>query len=164
MRRARQRRNQGDHPKHSCERRTRGREVHQVRCSLRTPRDLREGVLTEDREIWICPFFYLATFAGPFPSFPFLASVRLWAVASCAALLSYWLDAAVSAAGALVLAAIFTFADSYLSLVLFIAMLMSYAMNLRWGDPIGALVMFPFIAQKGIQILIEEGKHEYVED
>jgi divalent metal cation (Fe/Co/Zn/Cd) transporter len=49
-------------------------------------------------------------------------------------------------------------------MVLLIAMLMSYAMNLRWGDPLGSLVMFPFIAQKGIQILIEEGKHEYVED
>jgi hypothetical protein len=24
--------------------------------------------------------------------------------------------------------------------------------------------MFPFMAQKGIQILLEEGKHEYVED
>jgi len=61
-------------------------------------------------------------------------------------------------------AAIFTFGNSYLSLVLLIAMLMSYAMNLRWADPLGALVMFPFIAQKGIQILVEEGKHEYVED
>ena len=61
-------------------------------------------------------------------------------------------------------AAIFTFGNSYLSMVLLIAMLMSYAMNLRWGDPFGALVMFPFVAQKGIQILLEEGKHEYVED
>jgi divalent metal cation (Fe/Co/Zn/Cd) transporter len=61
-------------------------------------------------------------------------------------------------------AAIFTFGNSYLSMVLLIAMLMSYAMNLRWGDPLGALVMFPFVAQKGIQILLEEGKHEYVED
>jgi divalent metal cation (Fe/Co/Zn/Cd) transporter len=61
-------------------------------------------------------------------------------------------------------AAIFTFGNSYLSMVLLIAMLMSYAMNLPWGDPLGALVMFPFIAQKGIQVLVEEGKHEYVED
>src|SRR5437762_13894265 len=98
MRRARQRRNQGDHPKHSYERRTRGREVHQVRCSLRTPRDLREGVLTEDREIWIRHFFYLAIFAGTFHSFQFLASVLLWAGTSSAALLSYGLDAVVSAA------------------------------------------------------------------
>ena len=61
-------------------------------------------------------------------------------------------------------AAIFTFGNSYLSMVLLIAMLMSYGMNLRWGDPLGAFVMFPFMAQKGIQILLEEGKHEYVED
>src|SRR5581483_11402991 len=61
-------------------------------------------------------------------------------------------------------AAIFTFGNSYLSMVLLIALLMSYGMNLRWGDPLGALVMFPFMAQKGIQILLEEGKHEYVED
>src|SRR5436305_7510200 len=61
-------------------------------------------------------------------------------------------------------AAIFTFGNSYLSMVLLIALLMTYGMNLRWGDPLGALVMFPFMAQKGIQILLEEGKHEYVED
>lgn len=61
-------------------------------------------------------------------------------------------------------AAIFTFGNSYLSMVLLISQLMSYGMNLRWGDPLGALVMFPFMAQKGIQILLEEGKHEYVED
>ena len=61
-------------------------------------------------------------------------------------------------------AAIFTFGNSYLSMVLLIALLMSYGMSLPWGDPLGALVMFPFMAQKGIQILLEEGKHEYVED
>jgi divalent metal cation (Fe/Co/Zn/Cd) transporter len=61
-------------------------------------------------------------------------------------------------------ASIFTFGNSYLSMVLLIALLMSYGMNLQWGDPLGALVMFPFMAQKGIQILLEEGKHEYVED
>jgi hypothetical protein len=61
-------------------------------------------------------------------------------------------------------AAIFTFGNSYLSMVLLIALLMSHGMALRWGDPLGALVMFPFMAQKGIQILLEEGKHEYVED
>lgn len=61
-------------------------------------------------------------------------------------------------------ASIFTFGNSYLSMVLLIALLMSYGMNLPWGDPVGALVMFPFMAQKGIQILLEEGKHEYVED
>ena len=61
-------------------------------------------------------------------------------------------------------AAIFTFGNSYLSMVLLIASLLSYGMNLGWGDPLGALVMVPFMAQKGIQILLEEGKHEYVED
>src|SRR5579883_2937234 len=38
-------------------------------------------------------------------------------------------------------AAIFTFGNSYLSMVLLIALLMSYGMNLWWGDPLGALVM-----------------------
>src|SRR5438094_10118710 len=104
MRRARQRRNQGDHPKHSYERRTRGREVHQVRCSLRTPRDLREGVLTEDREIWIRHCFYLAISAGTFHSFQFLASALLWAVTNSAALLSYDLGPVGSAAAALAMA------------------------------------------------------------
>ena len=61
-------------------------------------------------------------------------------------------------------AAVFTFGNSYLSMVLLIALLLNIGMALRWGDPLGALVMFPFMAQKGIQILLEEGKHEYVED
>jgi len=61
-------------------------------------------------------------------------------------------------------AAVFTFGNSYLSMVLLIALLLNIGMGLRWGDPLGALVMFPFIAQKGIQILLEEGDHEYVED
>jgi divalent metal cation (Fe/Co/Zn/Cd) transporter len=61
-------------------------------------------------------------------------------------------------------AAIFTFGNSYLSMVLLIAMLLNAGMNMWWGDPLGALVMVPFMAQKGIQILLEEGKHEYVED
>jgi divalent metal cation (Fe/Co/Zn/Cd) transporter len=61
-------------------------------------------------------------------------------------------------------AAVFTFGNSYLSMVLLIAQLLNTGMDLGWGDPLGALVMFPFMAQKGIQILIEEGHHEYVED
>jgi divalent metal cation (Fe/Co/Zn/Cd) transporter len=61
-------------------------------------------------------------------------------------------------------AAIFTFGNSYLSMVLLIALLVTSEMGLRWGDPAGALIMAPFMAQKGIQILLEEGKHEYVED
>ena len=224
--------------------------MHQVRRPVQTPRDLREGVLTherlegareeDDREIWRRHFFYLALFAAAFHTLQFLASFLLWKTTASPVLMSFGLDAAVSAIAALVLAtriqrewrnkfvaygymtagaialslggsalwsgqqpkstilgiavaaismlvipivgsymkslavelrsqalksaAIFTFGNSYLSMVLLIAMLMSYAMNLRWGDPLGALVMFPFVAQKGIQILLEEGKHEYVED
>jgi len=214
--------------------------VHHVRRALKTPRDLREGLLTDDREIWIRHFFYLALFAAAFHTLQFLASFLLWETTASPVLMAFGLDAAVSAIAALVLAAriqrewrnkfvaygymaagaiavylggsalwtgrqpkstvlgivvaavsmlvipivgsymkslavelrsqalksaaIFTFGNSYLSMVLLIAMLMSYAMNLRWGDPLGALVMFPFVAQKGIQILLEEGKHEYVED
>jgi divalent metal cation (Fe/Co/Zn/Cd) transporter len=196
--------------------------------------------MSSERETWIRHFFYLALFAAAFHSLQFLASLILWTRTESAALMSYGLDAAVSAASALILAgrvqrewrnkfvaygymlasagafylgasmlwrgdrpqasvlgilvaavsmlvipivgsymkvlavelrsqalklaAIFTFGNSYLSMVLLIAMLMNYGMNLPWGDPLGALVMFPFMAQKGIQILLEEGKHEYLED
>jgi divalent metal cation (Fe/Co/Zn/Cd) transporter len=61
-------------------------------------------------------------------------------------------------------AAIFTFGNSYLSMVLLIALLLNAGMNYPIGDALGALVMFPFLAQKGIQILLEEGKRDYVED
>ena len=61
-------------------------------------------------------------------------------------------------------AAVFTFGNSYLSMVLLIALLMNAGMDLPIGDPLGALVMVPFMAQKGIQILIDDGKNEYVED
>lgn len=196
--------------------------------------------MVTERDTWIRHFFYLALFAAAFHTLQFLASLLLWTTTRSAALISYGLDAAVSAIAALILAArlrgewrnrfvayaymaaaagafylggsmlwngrwpqasvlgimvaaismlvipivgsymktlavelrsqalksaaIFTFGNSYLSMVLLIALLMSYGMNLRWGDPLGALVMFPFMAQKGIQILLEEGKHEYVED
>jgi divalent metal cation (Fe/Co/Zn/Cd) transporter len=196
--------------------------------------------MTDEREIWVRHFFYLALFAAAFHSLQFLASLALWITTSSPALMAYGLDAVVSAMAAIVLAAriqrewrnkfvaygymaasagafylgasmlwngrrpkpsvlgiavaavsmlvipivgsymkslavelrsqalksaaIFTFGNSYLSMVLLIALLMSYGMNLGWGDPLGALVMFPFMAQKGIQILLEEGKHEYVED
>jgi divalent metal cation (Fe/Co/Zn/Cd) transporter len=196
--------------------------------------------MTDEREIWVRHFFYLALFAAAFHSLQFLASLALWITTSSPALMAYGLDAVVSAVAATVLAAriqrewrnkfvaygymaasagafylgasmlwngrrpkpgvlgiavaavsmlvipivgsymkalavelrsqalksaaIFTFGNSYLSMVLLIALLMSYGMNLGWGDPLGALVMFPFMAQKGIQILLEEGKHEYVED
>jgi divalent metal cation (Fe/Co/Zn/Cd) transporter len=196
--------------------------------------------MTDERGTWIRHFFYLALFAAGFHTLQFLASLLLWMRTDSAVLLSYGVDAVVSAMAALVVAttiqrewrkkfvaygymaasivtfylgasmlwsgrrpestvlgivlaaismlvipivgsymkvlavelrsqalrsaAIFTFGNSYLSMVLLIALLMSYGMNLRWGDPLGALVMFPFMAQKGIQILLEEGKHEYVED
>jgi divalent metal cation (Fe/Co/Zn/Cd) transporter len=61
-------------------------------------------------------------------------------------------------------AAIFTFGNSYLAMVLLIALLLNAGMNYRWGDALGALVMFPFMSQKGIQILLDEGKQEYVDD
>ena len=61
-------------------------------------------------------------------------------------------------------AAVFTFGNSYLSMVLLIALLIHAGMDFHWGDSLGALVMVPFLAQKGIQILIEEGTKEYVED
>ena len=196
--------------------------------------------MTDEREIWIRHFIYLALFTAGFHGLQFAASLALWLRTNSAVLLAYGLDAIVSAPAALVLAAriqaewrnkfvaygymaasagafyigesmlwtgqrpqasilgiivaaismlvipiagsymkvlavelrsqalksaaIFTFGNSYLSMVLLISLLMTYGMNLRWADPLGALVMFPFMAQKGIQILIEEGKHEYVED
>jgi divalent metal cation (Fe/Co/Zn/Cd) transporter len=196
--------------------------------------------MSDDRQTWIRHSFYLALFTAFFHALQFAASLALWLRTNSPALLSFGLDAVVSSAASLVLAArirrewrnryvaygyigaslaafylgastlwngrnpastvlaivvgavsmlvipiigsymkvlavelrsqalksaaIFTFGNSYLSMVLLITSLMSYGMNLRWGDPLGALVMFPFMAQKGIQILLEEGKHEYVED
>jgi hypothetical protein len=58
-------------------------------------------------------------------------------------------------------AAVFTFGNSYLSMVLLISQLMNIGMNLNWGDALGAVVMVPFMIQKGIQILTEEGKNDY---
>lgn len=60
--------------------------------------------------------------------------------------------------------ALFTFGNSYLSMVLLISQLLNIGMDNWWGDSLGALVMFPFMMQKGIQMLLDEGKHEYVED
>jgi divalent metal cation (Fe/Co/Zn/Cd) transporter len=195
---------------------------------------------TDERGIWIRQFFQLALFTAGFHLLQFGASFLLWSTTNSAALMSFGLDALVSAIAALCLAArierewrnrfvafgymsasagavylggsmlwkgdraagsilgivlaavsmlvipiigsymktlavelrsqalksaaIFTFGNSYLSMVLLIALLLNVGMALRWGDPLGALVMFPFMAQKGIQILVEEGKHEYVED
>lgn len=50
-------------------------------------------------------------------------------------------------------AAIFTFSNSYLSMVLLISLLVRVGMEHGWGDPLGALVMAPFILQKGVQML-----------
>ena len=52
-------------------------------------------------------------------------------------------------------ASVFTFGNSYLSMVLLVSLLVRSGMERWWGDPLGALVMSPFILQKGIQILIE---------
>jgi Cation efflux family len=56
---------------------------------------------------------------------------------------------------ALKAAAVFTFSNSYLAMVLLISLLIRTGMERGWGDAVGALVMAPFILQKGIQILIE---------
>ena len=196
--------------------------------------------MTDERETWIRQFFHLALFTAAFNTLQSATSFLLWKATGSAALISFGLDAAVSAAAAVCLAAsiqrewrnrfvalayiaasagaiysaistfwtarypagsllgivlaavsmliipivgsymktlavelrsqalrsaaVFTFGNSYLSLVLLIALLLNVGMGLTWGDPLGALIMFPFIAQKGIQILLEEGKHEYVED
>jgi len=61
-------------------------------------------------------------------------------------------------------AAIFTFGNSYLSMVLLVSLLVNAGMGFRWGDAVGGLVMLPFLAQKGLQILIDEGRQDYVED
>ena len=51
-------------------------------------------------------------------------------------------------------AAIFTFGNSYLSMVLLIGVLINAGMERWWGDPLGAVVMSPFIVYKGIQIVV----------
>jgi len=61
-------------------------------------------------------------------------------------------------------AAVFTFGNSYLSMVLLVALLVTSGMGFHWGDALGGLIMVPFLAQKGLQILIDEGKQEYVEE
>jgi divalent metal cation (Fe/Co/Zn/Cd) transporter len=196
--------------------------------------------VTTERDTWIQHSRYLALFTSFFHLLQFAASTALWFRTNSPALLTFGLDAAVSAAAALVLAfrilrewrnryvaagyiaaaaaalylggsmlwrgnrpdpsilgialaavsmlvipiigsymkvlavelrsqalksaAVFTFGNSYLSMVLLTSLLLNSGMGFAWGDPLGALVMFPFMAQKGIQILLEEGKHEYVED
>jgi hypothetical protein len=60
--------------------------------------------------------------------------------------------------------AVFTFGNSYLSLVLMTALLLNAGMDLSWGDAAGALAMIPFMAHKSVQILIEEERPKFVED
>lgn len=61
-------------------------------------------------------------------------------------------------------ASVFTFGNSYLSMVLLIGLLIHSGMQYWWGDPLGAIVMGPFIVQKGIQMLAENRDMEFEED
>ena len=60
-------------------------------------------------------------------------------------------------------AAVFTFGNSYLSMVLLIGLLINVGMERWWGDGVAAIVMSPFIVQKGIQILMEASPGEFEE-
>src|SRR5262245_34500661 len=60
--------------------------------------------MPEDRETWLRHFFYLALFAAAFHTLQFLSSFILWRGTKSPALMSYGLDAGVSAIAALVLA------------------------------------------------------------
>ena len=64
---------------------------------------------------------------------------------------------------ALKAAAIFTFGNSYLSMVLLVGLLINAGMERWWGDPLCALIMSPFIIYKGIQILTEHRSEEFAE-
>jgi hypothetical protein len=65
---------------------------------------------------------------------------------------------------ALKAAAVFTFGNSYLSLVLLIGLLINLGMQHWWGEAVGAVVMSPFIIQKGFQILAGNRDAEFGED
>ena len=62
---------------------------------------------------------------------------------------------------ALKAASVFTFANSYLSLVLLISLLIRSGMERWWGDSLGAIMLAPFIIQKGIQILVDDKQPEF---
>ena len=64
---------------------------------------------------------------------------------------------------ALKAASVFTFGNSYLSMVLLISLLINSGMDIWWGDALGAIVIAPFIIQKGIQILLDTAAPEFVE-
>jgi hypothetical protein len=49
-------------------------------------------------------------------------------------------------------------------MVLLISLLVNAGMERWWSDATGALVMAPFVAQKGIQILAGAGEARFVED
>jgi divalent metal cation (Fe/Co/Zn/Cd) transporter len=61
-------------------------------------------------------------------------------------------------------AAVFTFGNSYLSLVLLTALLLNAGMDFGWGDAAGALAMIPFMAHKSVQIFIEEERPKFIDD
>jgi divalent metal cation (Fe/Co/Zn/Cd) transporter len=65
---------------------------------------------------------------------------------------------------ALKAAAVFTFGNSYLAMVLLIGLLINLGMQHWWGDALGAVVMSPFIIQKGWTILSENRDVEFVEE
>ena len=65
---------------------------------------------------------------------------------------------------ALKAASVFTFGNSYLAMVLLIGLLVNSGMQHWWGDPLGAIVMCPFIVQKGLQILVEHKEMEFQEE
>src|SRR6266571_1315614 len=58
-----------------------------------------------DRDLWIRHFFYLALFTAAVHTLQCSASLLIWRLTDSAVLLSFGLDAAVSVAAALVLAA-----------------------------------------------------------
>jgi hypothetical protein len=60
-------------------------------------------------------------------------------------------------------AAVFTFGNSYLSMVLLISLLMNAGMDFVWATLL-CLDNGSVSGSEGIQILIEEGSSEYVED
>src|SRR5439155_9357687 len=61
--------------------------------------------LSDERETWIRHFFYLALVTAAVHTFQCSASLLIWRMTDSAVLLAFGLDAAVSAAAALVLAA-----------------------------------------------------------
>lgn len=61
-------------------------------------------------------------------------------------------------------AAVFTFGNSYLSMVLLIGLLINVGMERWWGDGVAAIVMSPFVVQKGVGILMDASPGEFEEE